>query len=136
MNAMDTTKGAYAAGVFVPEDEDVFSYPKPGHVEQEVKFSSPHEVNNSTPRVHTASTQQDSKRQRVHNNKTSREQEVKRSRAVVDSNGNSRRPINMTLEDSLSIAMKVLAAKRQIPAWKLFNEAIRRYLVEEGELKE
>ena len=136
MNAMDTPKGSYVAGVFFPNDEDESPWPKPGKLEQEVNFSSPHEGSNSTPLAHAASTRQDVKRQREHDNKTSREQETKKSRAVVDKDGKSRRPVNLTLEDSLSIAMKILAAKRQMPVWKLFNEAIRRYLIDEGELKE
>lgn len=133
---MQTTKGAYVAGIFVPNDEDEAPWFKPGEVEQECNISSPDEGNNSTPLVDVASTQQEVKRQREHDDKTSREQEAKQSRAVVDKNGNTRRPVNLTLEDSLAIALKVLAAKRQIPSWKLFNEAIRRYLIEEGELKE
>ena len=136
MNAMDTPKGSFVAGVYVPDDDNLSPFPKPRKLEREVNFSSPHEDSNSTPLAHAASTRQDVKREREHDNKMSRQQETKRSRTVVDKNGNSRRPVNLTLEDSLAIALKVLAAKRQMPVWKLFNEAIRRYLIEEGELKE
>lgn len=61
---------------------------------------------------------------------------ISKSRVVVDRRGKTRRPVNLTLEDELSIAMKILAAKRQVPPCKLINEALRRYLIEEGELKE
>jgi len=64
------------------------------------------------------------------------EQENKKSRVVYDIDGTTRRPANLTLVDELRIAINVLAAKRQIRPWVLINEAIRTYLINEGEIKE
>ena len=62
-------------------------------------------------------------------------QDSKNTRVIVE-NGQARRPVNMTLLDENHIHLHILAAKRLVQPWKLLNEAIRRYLVEEGELKE
>ena len=62
-------------------------------------------------------------------------QESKNSRVIVE-NGHSRRPTNMTILDEYRIGLNILAAKRFVKPWKLLNEAIRRYLIEEGELDE
>ena len=51
---------------------------------------------------------------------------------VVNQDGRTRRPANLTLIDEYRIKLNVLAANRMVPMWKLLNEAIRRFLIEEG----
>jgi len=59
-------------------------------------------------------------------------QEIKKSRVVTDKSGNTRRPVNMTLCDDVSEALNILAIKRRVRPWHILNEALRRYLREEG----
>lgn len=67
--------------------------------------------------------------------KISRGQEVKKSRVIIDSDGNSRRPANITIQDDVKQALDILAIKRRTRPWKLIDIALREYLEREGELK-
>lgn len=65
-------------------------------------------------------------------NKISRTHENKNSRVIRDKEGNSRRPVNITLCDDVSEALNILAIRKRERTWRLIDEALRRYLNEEG----
>lgn len=102
-----------------------------GAGKQEVK--SPQEGNASRPAKPTKPSKKKSRKDAQLESLL--KQECKNNRVIVE-NGQARRPVNMTLLDDNHIHLHILAAKRLVQPWKLLNEAIRRYLVEEGELKE
>lgn len=61
---------------------------------------------------------------------------VSKTRVVVDRLGKTRRPVNLTMEDDLIFHLKILAAKKQTQVWKVLADAVRQYLIAEGEIKE
>lgn len=92
------------------------------------------------------SSNQEIKKSRAQEIKTTRKQEhndikdcsdatqkVKKSR-MATSGGITRCPANITIREEYQIALNVLAAKRQVRPWTLLDEAIRQYLITEGEL--
>ncbi len=50
---------------------------------------------------------------------------------LVESDGIRRFPVNLTMREDYHIALKVLAAQRQVQMWTLLDEAIGRYLSSE-----
>lgn len=115
--------------------------------DQGLKTSRTPEDKNSVTQDNKNARKQENKKSRVQEVKTSRKQErkvtkecatgtqeVKKSR-ITTSGGITRRPANITIREDYQIALNVLAAKRQTKPWILLDEAIRRYLVAEGEIK-
>lgn len=70
----------------------------------------------------------------IKENKNSRKKE--KDRAIIEEGelSQSRRPVNLTMEDELKVALDVLAAKRRVRPWKLLDEALREYLTRYGAL--
>ncbi len=66
--------------------------------------------------------------QKSRENKKSSNQENKKSRAIIDSSGRVRRPVNITLADDVKIRLDVLAARRQVRVWTLIDQALREFL--------
>lgn len=113
----------------------------------------------SRPQENKSPREQDLKNARDTENKNSREQELRvgirnptssekaadgkivirhrKSKKTVDksrlveSDGIRRFPVNLTMREDYHIALKVLAAQRQVQMWTLLDEAIGRYLSSE-----
>jgi len=77
-----------------------------------------------------ASRSQDIMTPSSQDSKASTGQETKRRR-VVESYGIKRHPVNITIRDDYYRAIRLLAIDKDVPPWRLIDEALRQYLESE-----
>lgn len=102
----------------------------------DIKNSRHQEKDKSSEQEIKRSKTKEVKKTKVRKVQSSGFQESKKSR-VVNSNGITRRPENITIRVAYYRAIRLLAIEREMPPWRLIDEALGMYLATESKsLKE